>query len=98
MHGDEEVLVISEELNVQSMYTLRSYIAYCLRRGRRRIRLDMNDVTWCDGSSLHGIAGLQDALHAVGGYLRITSVSEPVRDARADVALPHGIFGVSTPG
>lgn len=98
VHDDEEILVLSGELDVQTMYTLRDHITHCLRRDQRRIRLDMAGVTQCEAGALHGVAGLQDALSATGGYLRITSVSEPVRAARNAVRLSHGIFGMGTPG
>lgn len=91
-HGDEVVLALSGELDAQSMYTLRDYIVYCLRRNHRRIRLEMTSVTRCDGGALYGVAGLQEALSAAGGRLRIAGVSEPVREARKTVTLRDDIF------
>jgi anti-anti-sigma factor len=96
--GDDGVLVLNGELDVQTMHTLRSYIMDSLRRDHRRIRLDMAGVTRCEGGALHGIVGLQDALGTAGGHLRVSSASEAVREARTAVRLPHGIFGMDTPG
>ncbi|WP_181765048.1 STAS domain-containing protein [Streptomyces albidus (ex Kaewkla and Franco 2022)] len=92
-YGDESTLFLRGELDVHTMYTLRDYIMYCLRHNSRSICLDMADVTRCDGDALYGIAGLQDGLRAAGGRLRITSVSEPVREARNAVTMRHRIFG-----
>ncbi|MFC4495631.1 STAS domain-containing protein [Streptomyces ovatisporus] len=89
---DERTLVLRGELDVQTMYTLRDNIMYCLRSNCRSIGLDMTGVTRCDGDALYGIAGLQDALRTAGGRLRITGVSEPVREARVTVMLRHSIF------
>jgi ABC-type transporter Mla MlaB component len=92
-HGDESMLVLSGELNVQTMYTLRDYIFYCFRHQHRKIRLDMANVTRCEAGALHGVAGIQQGLSSAGGDLRVTSVSAPVREAHNAVTLRRDIFG-----
>ncbi|WP_055484584.1 STAS domain-containing protein [Streptomyces sp. WMMB 322] len=93
VQGGEDILLLSGRLDVLTMHTLRDYVWYCLSRNQRRIRLDMAGISQCESGALHGVAGLQEGLSAAGGYLRITSASESVREARNAVRLPRDFLG-----
>ncbi|HME02880.1 MAG TPA: STAS domain-containing protein [Solirubrobacteraceae bacterium] len=77
--GDIAVLVIGGELDYEVSPQLRARLLGAINAGRRRLVLDLSDVTFIDSTAIGVLAGAVARLDKVGGgSLAVVSTHEKV--------------------
>ncbi|MFC7303984.1 STAS domain-containing protein [Streptomyces monticola] len=82
-------LALSGELDVHTVDTLCAVAISRIHEGRRHLRLDFTQVTWCDNASLFALLGLRAALHAADGSLGFTAFSKAIDESITRNGLGH---------
>ena len=76
---DLAVLVAGGEVDFEASPQLRAHIVRAIRSGRRRLVLDLTDVTFIDSTAIGVIAGTVERLdEAGGGSLAVVCTHEKV--------------------
>ncbi|MEV5595307.1 STAS domain-containing protein [Streptomyces sp. NPDC052496] len=79
--GGATELGLVGELDVRTVRLLCDVTVAHLKSGRRRLRLDLSGITWCDNASLYTLLGIRGAVHAAQGSLELTVASRTVEHA-----------------
>jgi anti-anti-sigma factor len=90
-HGDRATVKLSGELDLCSVDLLEAVLHNHIAAGRRRIRLDMSDLTFIDCTGLRAVVDAHNALLLEHGRLDLIRVGQPtarlLRITELDTAL-----------
>jgi anti-anti-sigma factor len=77
--GDDATLLVKGEIDLGTAPLLQAELSRLADAGRRRVRVDLRDVTFMDSQGLNVLARAHRRLVAEGAALTLVAPSEPVR-------------------
>ncbi|MFG2794373.1 STAS domain-containing protein [Streptomyces sp. NPDC048419] len=73
-HGDTVLLSLAGELDLATVPLLKEAVAACLARRPHCVRLDLADLTFCDGTGLQALRRVSDAVHTADATFCLVNI------------------------
>lgn len=79
LSGNDGVLVLSGEIDVETSPVLRERVADLFENGVRELVIDLRDVTFTDSSAIGSFVVAHKLFAAGGGHLVLSGVRDPTK-------------------